>query len=380
MKILVLGYIVRGPLGGLAWHHLQYVLGLKQLGHDVLFVEDSDDFPGCYNPDTFVLGEDPAYGLRFIQTLFNSFELNEHWAYYDAHTNNWFGATKQKVLSFCKEADMVLNISGVNPVRDWWVKIHYRVFIDTDPGFTQIRHLTETSAHNLAAYHNHFFSFAENIRKPGCTIPVDGFDWHATRQPVFLDAWKVSPAVPYSKWTTVMQWDSYKDREYQGQKFGMKSISFKDFDNLPLLLPNETFELALGSSTAPVDELRQKGWQVISSLIPTKTPWTYQRYIEQSKGEWSVAKHGYVTSNSGWFSERSLCYMASGKPVVVQDTGFSNTLETGAGLLSFKTMEEAAEAIMRINTEYAFHGRKARLIVEENFAAAKVLQSLINLI
>ncbi len=378
MRIVVLGYIVRGPLGGLAWHHLQYVIGLKRLGHEVLFMEDSDDFPGCYNPETFVLDKDPQFGLSFIHTLFSAFDLTGNWAYYDAHKNEWHGWKKEKVYDFCKTADVVFNLSGINPLREWWSQIHSRVFIDTDPAFTQIRHLSNEKDRCLAKQHTAFFTFGENFGKDDCTIPDDGFDWKPTRQPVVMDAWKVVPSPNKTKWTTVMQWDSYKVQQYNGTTFGMKSLSFQKFENLPHHLPNENFELALGSVTAPGDELKKKGWEIISSLAPTKTPWTYQQYIQQSKGEWSVAKHGYVASNSGWFSERSCSYLASGRPVILQDTGFSKFLETGKGLFSFSTIEETIAAIQRVNENYTQHCKGARAVAEEYFSAANVLRSLLD--
>jgi hypothetical protein len=377
MHIVVLGYIVRGPLGGLSWHHLQYVLGLKQLGHNVLFLEDSDDFPGCYNPDTFEVTENPQYGLQFIKDLFNSFDLDGHWGYYDAHQGNWFGKTQQQVSAFCAKSDIVFNLSAVNPARDWWTSIPCRVFVDTDPGFIQIRHLTDPGAKALALLHNRFFSFAENIGDKSCTIPDDGIQWRATRQPLYLQAWKTALSRPTAKWTTVMQWDSYKEKEYKGQTFGMKSKSFQSFIDLPKLVLNETFELALGGTTAPVDQLTRNGWGVISSLIPTKSPWTYQQYIKQSKGEWSVAKHGYVVSNSGWFSERSACYLASGKPVVIQETGFSNKLQTGNGLFAFTTLEESIDALNKVAKDYEYHCKEARKLAEEAFESDVVLNQLL---
>jgi hypothetical protein len=378
MRIVVLGYIIRGPLGGLAWHHFQYVLGLKQMGFDVLFLEDSDSFPGCYHPDTSEVDENPQYGLHFIQTLFSAFNINSQWSYFDAHTGTWYGQSRQKVLEFCASADLVLNISGVNPLREWWARIPCRAYIDTDPGFTQVKHLTDPSAHQLALGHTCYFSFAENINQPNCTIPGDGFQWLTTRQPVCLDAWKISPPIRSSPWTTVMQWDSYQSREFDGQVFGMKSMSFEPFTHLPQLLTDERFEIALGSATAPVERLQENKWQIINSLIPTKTPWTYQQYIQQSKGEWSIAKQGYVASNSGWFSERSAAYLASGRPVIVQDTGFSRVLETGKGLLSFRTPLEAVAAIREVSRQYEKHCQYAREVAETYFAAPQVLSRLIS--
>ena len=380
LKIVVLGYIVRGPLGGLAWHHLQYVIGLKKMGHEVLFLEDSDDFPGCYNPETFELGVDPQYGLAFLKNLFTHFDLNNHWSYYDAHTGQWHGKSRDEVFLFCSKADMVLNLSAVNPVRDWWAKIPSRILIDTDPSFTQIKHLTSPKDFETAKQHTAFFSFGENIGKHNCHIPADGFDWKPTRQPVVMDIWNETLSPTSEKWTTVMQWDSYKMQQYDNRIFGMKSMSFREYDKLPQLLPSENFELALGSITAPVEELKANGWNIISSLVPTKSPYTYQQYIQQSKGEWSIAKHGYVISNSGWFSERSTCYMATGKPVIVQDTGFTGLFPVGEGLLCFSNIDEAVEQIKRVCIDYKLHCSKAREIIKEHFEASLVLQDLIDLI
>lgn len=377
MKILILGYIVRFPLGGMAWHHFQYVLTLNQMGHDVLFLEDNDGPNSCYHPGKYEMSNDPSYGLRFVRDLFSAFDLKENWAYFNPCTNTWHGLSSKHVLAFCSTADAVLNISHVNPIRDWWAKIPCRVLIDTDPTFTQIKNLSNPGLHQLAAQHTHFLSFGENIGDRNCTVPDDGFTWKPTRQPVFAPAWKIYSEPAQPKWTTVMQWDSYRDRQYGGEVFGMKSLSFSDFITLPKCLPGETFELALGSENAPVKNLKNNGWHIISPNIPTKSPWTYQKYIHASKGEWSIAKHGYVKTNSGWFSERSAAYLASGRPVVVQDTGFSNHLPTEAGLLSFSNLDEAIDKIDRVNMDYRFHCKKAREVVEEYFDGTKVLKTLI---
>lgn len=376
MKIVVLGYIVRGPLGGLAWHHFQYVLGLKSMGLEVLFLEDSDDYPSCYNPETFEVGTDPSYGLKFISDFFNKYDIKDNWSYFDAHANRWYGQDDKKVKQFCNNADVVLNISGVNPLRPWCNTIPVRVLIDTDPVFTQIKHLANKNAMRDAKAHTHFATFAENYGKKTCTIPDDGLPWKPTRQPVFLNAWKKREAESSAKWTTVMQWDSYKAQSYDGVTYKMKSASFETFISLPELT-SETLELALGSPNAPKEELLKSGWHIDNPLKITKTPFTFQQYISQSKGEWSVAKHGYVVTRSGWFSERSLNYLASYKPVVVQDTGFSDYLLCGAGILPFSTAEQAAEQLDKASKDYNIHCKQARKIVEEHFASEKVLSRLI---
>lgn len=377
MRIIVLGYIVRGPLGGLAWHHMQYMMALKQLGHDVYFLEESNDYPSCYNPSTHVTDSDPTYGLKFISGVFKRVGLKDRWAYYDAHTSNWFGPCADSVIDLCKSADLLLNLSGVNPLRSWFLGIPKRALVDTDPVFTQLRHLTDSSARSFALQHTSFFSFGENINSGRSLVPDDHFNWKPTRQPIVLDAWPVTPEPRKGKFTTVMQWESYPLREYKGKMYGMKSTSFKDYINLPKMT-DVSLEIALGSPSAPRQLLSQKGWSLRDPLKVTQNPWTYQEYVQQSKAEFSVAKHGYVVGRSGWFSERSACYLASGRPVITQETGFSNWLKADEGILSFKTMEEAILGIEEINNRYEHHCKSARFVAEEYFDSKKVLTSLID--
>lgn len=377
MRIVLLGYIVRGPLGGLCWHYLQYMIGFRQLGHEVLFLEDSDDYPGCYDPSINETGTDPSYGIEFITSLFKKYGLENNWSYYDDHGGQWYGLSKVKVADFCKTADIVLNISNVNPLREWWTQIPTRILLDTDPAFTQIRHIEEERYRNIAMHHNHFFSFGENIYKEGCGIPDDGFKWKPTRQPVNLHLWKISEPHPSGYWTTVMQWDSYKPRQFNGMSFGMKSASFNEYIDLPELIDGK-FQLAIGAATAPLEKLRNAGWQLVNPLAVTLNDETFQQYLQASKGEFSVAKQGYVVCNSGWFSERSAGYLASGKPVLLQETGFSDIIETGRGLFSFKSPVEATAAITEINSDYTKHCSYAREIAESFFDSDKVLTSMLN--
>ncbi len=376
LQIIVLGYIVRGPLGGLAWHHLQYVLGLHRLGHDVYFFEDSDDYPSCYDPSRNLTDTDPKYGLKFAESTFKRVGLDGRWVYYDAHRSRWYGPCAGRIRDICSSAELVLNLSGVNPLRHWLLKIPTRVFVDTDPVFTQIRNLKDLDRRRFALQHTVFLSFGENIGTVGCSIPDDCLPWKPTRQPVILDMWKVSPGRPHGKFTTVMQWDSYPPIEYNGYKYGMKSQSF--FDYLDLAEKAGTiFEIALGSVSAPRDLLCGKGWRLRNPLEVTRDPWTYQKYIRDSKAEFSVAKHEYVISRSGWFSERSVAYIASGRPVLIQDTAFSDWLQTGTGVIAFNTPVEAIAGIEEINSRYEFHCRAAREIAEAYFDSNKVLTRLI---
>ena len=223
-----------------------------------------------------------------------------------------------------------------------------------------------------------FFSFGENFGKENCLIPDDHFPWKPTRQPIYLEEWKINNESHSGKWSTIMQWESYKDRVYNGQKFGTKSTSFEKFIDIPKKNSEEKFQLVIGN--APVDRLKSHGWEVVDFFEPSKSPWTYQNFIGNSKGEFTVAKHGYQVSNSGWFSERSLCYLAKGKPVITQDTGFSQFIPTGNGLLVFQTEEEAISRVEEVNTNYSMHCKSARTIAEDYFNSNKVLSDLLNAI
>jgi hypothetical protein len=375
LRIVVLGYIVRGPLGGLAWHHLQYVMGLARLGHDVHFLEDSGDSPWCcYDPSRHVTDSDPTYGLDFARRAFQMGDVGERWAYFDVHCNRWHGPAATHIIETCRTADLLVNLSGVNPIRPWIERISRRALIDTDPAFTQISHLTEPDARERAAWHNAFFSFGENLTSGTSTIPDDGFLWQATRQPIVLDAWPLTAGPSGGKFTTVMQWDSYPARVYGGRRFGVKSESFMPLIDLPDKIEG-VLELAVGGR-AVAEKLAPHGWAIRNPLASVADPEDFRRYIRESKAEFSVAKAGYVTTNSGWFSERSAAYLASGRPVVTEDTGFSRWLQSG-GVLRFRNLEEAIDAIGRVNADYEAQCRAARESAATYFDSSLVLGSLV---
>jgi hypothetical protein len=304
MRILVLGYIIRFPLGGMAWHYLQYVMGLRALGHDVFFLEDSEDYPCCYDPTRNVTDTCPDYGLLFATRTFDELGLGHRWAYFDAHTHSWYGPRAGDVLELAGTADLLLNISGSNPLRPWLMEIPTRVFVDTDPGFEQLRHIADTARRERADMHTEFFTFGENIESGIANVPADGRFWKATRQPVVLDAWKVTGGDPAAPFTTVMQYKAYATRRFAGlPRSGQRSESFSALMDLPSLVPS-TLELAIGSPSAPRETLSEKGWRVRDPLSVTRDPWTYQAYIQRSKAEFGVAKGQSSCripgSQSGW--------------------------------------------------------------------------------
>lgn len=378
LKILVLGYIVRGPIGGMTWHHLQYFLGFYQMGHDVYFLEDSGDSEyACYDPFRHITDKNPDYGLHYASEVFKRVGLQNRWGYYDHHKELWHGPLASHVKKIIKEADLLFNLSCSNTIRPWLNEVPVRVLIDTDPLFTQVRNLTDPNRFTLSGQHNVFFTFGENINQPVSQIPGDGFSWLPTRQPVVLEAWPVLPGPVDNYFTTVMKWESYPGLQYNGCYFGQKADSFAEYRDLPGKT-SEQLEIAVSDTTAPRRLLTENGWHISYPFHISSDPWKYQEYIQQSKAEFSIAKQGYVAGKTGWFSERSAGYLASGRPAVLQDTGFSQWMETGKGLFSFHNQEEAIEGIRSVSKDYRKHCVAARKLAAEYFNAPDVLGKLIH--
>ena len=373
LRVLVGAYLVRGPMGAMAWHYLQYAAGLAALGHDVRVVEDSGDDPWCcYDPSRGTVDADATYGLAFAQRALDLVGLGDRWAYHDVHGGGWRGPAGADAV---QGADVLLNVSGAHPVRDWFAGVPVRALIDTDPGFRQARTLSEPRDRALAGAHTSFHTFGERFGTPGCRIPDDGLPWRPTRQPVVLDRWPVTPPPADAPFTTVMKWDSYDERTAGDLRLGMKSASFDAIAELPARTGAE-LELAV-SGDAPTGRLAELGWRLADPQAVAPDPAAFQAYVRASAGEVTVAKEGYVVTRSGWFSERSAGYLASGRPVITQDTGFGDYLPTGTGLLAFRNIDEAAAAVEAVRAEPAAHARAAREIAEEHFDARRVLTALL---
>jgi hypothetical protein len=361
----------------MAWHHLQYAAGLLRLGHDAFFLEDSGNYPACYDPSRHRTGSDPSYGLRFAADALERLGLGARWAYHDAHTGRWFGPLGEKAVEVSTGAELLLNVSGVNPLRPWHREIPVRVLIDTDPVFTQVRHLLRPEDLAAARAHTHFRTFGENFGAPGCGIPDDGLPWCATRQPILLAEWPHPPGPQDGSFSSILQWESYPAVVYAGRRWGVKADSFPPYLGLPGLVPMP-LELALGSASAPRSLLRQHGWRLTDPLRVSRDPWTYRSFIQASKGEFSIAKQAYAAASSGWFSERSACYLASGRPVVVQETGFSHWMGNSAGVLPFSSPEGAVAALTEACEQYEGRCAEARSVAEILFSSDRVLSGLID--
>jgi hypothetical protein len=371
LRILCSGYLIRYPLGGLSWHHLQYLVGFRRLGHEVTFFEEYGWPASCYDPARDVMTSDPSYGIAYLLKLLQPHGLHYSWCYL-AEDGTAHGMPRDQLAQRCRECDVYVNLSNMNWIPEL-EQCRRRVLVDTDPAFTQI------GGHGLggpfARYHA-LFTYGENVHRPGCDMPTGGARWLPTRQPVVLDLWPVEPGDPAGPFTTVMNWSAYGNRTHEGRVYGQKDREFVSFFSLPRE-SGEPMELALNAPAAVRQRLVEGGWRLADPRDVTRDPFTYQRYLGSSRAEFSVAKHGYVSTRSGWFSERSSGYLASGRPVVLQDTGFSDFLPCGAGLLAFRTPNEAVVALRRLRGEYDAHCQAARVIAQEYFNSDRVLSDLL---
>ena len=304
--------------------------------------------------------------------------LGDRWAYRFAWQGQWFGLSDLKRTEVLETADLLINVSGTLERPDEYRSARRMAYIDSDPVFTQVKIVAGNDyLRNLIDVHDVTFSFGE---KHSEATPDTGHDWVPTRQPVVLSEWR-----PESKhgdvFTTVMNWRSYNPIEYGGREYGQKDIEFRRFFDLPSLIQPTPVELAANQGRGrklPIDLLRHKGWRLVDPGEVSGTVDAYRSYIESSAGEWSVAKNGYVQGQSGWFSCRSACYLATGRPVVVQETGFSDVLPVGCGIVPFRTLEEAAAGVQQVVADYDRHARAARDIAEEWFDSDKVLRDLVD--
>lgn len=391
--ILVSGYVVRRPVGGLAWHYLHYVAGLARLGYDVYYIEDSEDYPCCFDPTRRIgpttdgdpdrtpiafdrLGIDPTFGLNFAAAIFSKLGLANRWGYYDAHTSTWKGGCADEIRQVISSADLLLNISHSMTLRPWHMQIPARALVDTDPVFAQARHIHAPAWLDRALQHTAFFTFGENYGSADCSTPDDGLPWRPTRQPIVLDLWPVAVRPSQVRFTTVMSWKSYDAARDGGVTYGVKSDSFQEYLDLPEKAPIP-LELALEGPARIRKLLTQKGWILRDALAVTSDPWSYQKYIQQSAGEFTVAKEAYAVTSSGWFSERSAAYLATSRPVVAQETGFSKWMKSGKGVIPFKTRSEALRALQEVKENYETHAVAARSIAEEYFDHSRVLPRLV---
>ena len=379
MRILVSGLLAQYAFGGVIWDYVQYILGFRALGHEVWYVEDTGEWP--YNTELQTFTEDCTANVAALKALMEEFGLRDRWIYRNGANGQFFGATEAEARELVRTADLFANVSGAAHMDDFDFGGCHRMFLDGDPMFNQIDLLdpAKDQAARLRAYDS-LFTFGLNVGAADCRVPTGGLDWKKTVQPVALDHWPVLPDPPLRGLSTVMNWASYAPREWNGETWGQKDLEFRRFLDLPRAVPQESFVLAMGQGPKrqrPTELLREKGWTILEPNEAVPDHRSYRDFLATSKGEWSVAKHGYVQSRSGWFSCRTACYLAAGRPAIVQETGWSRHLPSGDGLFAFVTEADVAAAAAELNRDYAHHRRAARRLAEEHFEAGKVCRDLL---
>jgi hypothetical protein len=389
LRIIVGGMVGQFPLGGVAWDYFHYVLGLAELGHDVYYHEDTWVWP--FDPAQRSPTDNPDYTVQFLRNFFETYapHLKDHWHYCLLHETS-FGMTREAFDEVARTADVFLNVSGACFFPDKLNPRCVKVFMDTDPGYNQIR-LSEQFEweENVARWteqvraHDVHLTYAENIYAPDCVIPRLDLDWRPTRCVVTLRPWdEVRRFAPpaNSPLTTVMTWDWFKGKVlYKGVDYRTKVPEFEKFHDIPRRV-NVPMAVAIGGHKAPVVQVRTDGWQIIDAFQASRTPGSYVDFIRQSAGEWSIAKNVYVDTRSGWFSCRTACYLAGGRPAVVQETGWSSYVPAGAGLFAFSTMEEALAGIERVASDAGQQRELAYGVARDYLAPDKVLPPMIDAI
>lgn len=376
--IAIAGSLAQKPnQGGHSWVLLQYLLGFKRLGWNVLFLDQLE-------PAMYVNGAgepcrlEESSNLRYFLKVMEGFGLDRSYAIICDRGERLIGLSRRQVLDRLRNSAFLLNVMGFLTDEELLAQTPRRVFLDIDPGFGQMWH--DLSLCGFLRGHHTYVTIGENIGLSGCLIPTCGLNWLTTRQPVVLDCWPLHPPPQDGCFTGIATWrGAYGPVQYHGRTYGLRVHEFRKFVRVPLL-SGRVFQLAL--NIHPADEkdtalLLANGWRLVEPKRAAGDPWAYRAFIQGSKAEFMVAKHIYVVACSGWFSDRTICYLATGRPVVVQDTGFKQLYPTGRGLLAFTTLEEAVAGVEEISGDYDRHARAARAIAEEYFHSDIVLSRLL---
>jgi hypothetical protein len=381
-KIIVMGFTAGVPIAGVIWQHVHYIVGLQRLGHEVYYIEDSARLP--YNPVTYDTSEDFSYPASILQKLAVQFGFEGRWSYcarfLEGHPTA--GLPKSRIVELYREADAILNICGTQEFNEDLSQSDRILYVESDPGVEQIKvDKGEQSTIDYLGKHRALFTFGENVGAPDFPVPVHGMKWIPTRQPVVTELWKsTTPSSTDAVFSTIANWNTSgrKDIEWRGDKYlWSKSLEFLKFVEAPVCA-GEEFELATTINDAPMRELFQKNHWRFTNPDPMSVDYNaYLRYIQDSKGEFTAAKDQYVRLNTGWFSDRTACYLAAGRPAITQETGFTKHYGGKRGLFAFQSLDEIAEAVREINADYAAHSRAAYEIAHEYFEAEKVLATLL---
>ena len=377
-RIIVFGILFWYPLAGVTYQFLHYLIALRRLGYDVYYVEDSGRW--IYDPQLNDLSPDATANVKAIAPILEQHGFADRWAFRGVYEGGrCYGMSEKALDDLYETADAFLNVTGAQELRAEHLRVPRRIYVESDPFASQIKVARgDEKMIQTLAQHDTLFTFGESVGSPDCDVPVERFKWLPTRQPVVMDLW-AGPPVGGDTYTTITTWHNKgKDLEYRGDTwYWTKDREFEKFLSLPAKRP---VRLELAATVPPdvAEMLNRHGWAVRDSIDLSRSANQYREYITQSRGEFTVARDQYVRPRTGWFSDRTACYLAAGRPVITQETGFSRHLSSGKGLFGFTTMEDIVRAIDAIESDYAGHCRAARGVAQEFFAAERVVASLMD--
>lgn len=374
LRLVVLGMMGRLPFGGQTWLYLNWLRGLAANGHDVWYVEDDTVWP--YDPEQNTITDDCRYAVRHVESCMERVGLAGKWAFRLAdRPDACWGLSCAELDELYRSCDALLNVVGATDLRPEQLAAPFRVYVETDPVTSELK-LDQGDPHTVEAYANHHavVTYGENYGAADCGVPLCGIDFKKTRQPIDLELWPMAfdPAAKY--FTTIGNYrHEGMDVTWRGETYRWsKHHEWEKFLDLPSRT-RQPLEVAMKCSAEDARTLERAGWRVVPALEMSLDVFgRYREYFRRSRAEFTVAKDQNVRLRSGWFSERDACYLASGKPVISQETGFSNVLPTGAGLFGFTRMDEVLAAIDTINSDYRRHCEAARALAVEYFDAKKV--------
>jgi hypothetical protein len=366
------------PLAGIAWQAMHYVIGLERLGYEAWYVEDHGTNP--YDPRQNSVVMDCTYNVDYVRRMMERYGLGHRWAYWDAINDVYHGLSRDAVRDLYRDADALINLCGATRLRDEHMACRTRIMVDTDPVYEQIKYAkADPGARAYLDAHTHFFTYGENVGGPGWIVPLCGVPWQPTRPPVVLDLWPVDGHSP-ACFSTIATWENKgKNIDFDGETYvWSKHVNFLRFLDLPRRTA-QCFTMAMMPPTPEVAaQVERDRWQIVDPRPVSADMDSYGDFIRGSRGEFTVAKDIYVRPNSGWFSDRSVCYLASGRPVVTMKTGFSRFYASGEGLFEYTTPDEALAAIAAVNADYAHHSRAARAVAVDHFASDVVIGGMMD--
>jgi hypothetical protein len=368
-SVAIAGSVAQRPgRGGHAWVFLNYLIGLRRLGHEVIFIDRlTAEMMGAEGED---ISRSPQ--ARWLEHVMAENGFGDHYFLLEGDGSNGGADARRLLLDRLRSTDLLINVNGFLRDAELLAAPQVRAFLDIDPAIQQMWEALELT--EIFAGHDLHFTVGENIGRPSCTVPTCGLDWIPTRPPVVMAEWPT--ASRGQSFTTIASWRGpYGPIEYQGETYGLRVHEFRGMTELAGEVdPDLAIALDIDAEDqADADSLREAGWHLLDPFAVAGDPVTYRAFIQGSEAELSIAKNVYVASRCGWFSDRSACYLASGRPVVAQGTGYAENLPTGSGLISFSTLEEAVAGIEEVCGDWSKHSKAARDIAGEYFDANRVL-------